>query len=107
VQAGGNARARAPMTASECLVALKHGLLHISRQRGLTLAQRLWLAALKCVAILGYYTGKARSFRAPGGTPAPAPDVPVRQLTRCAPSGEPCVRTALPPGLSWRGCPAQ
>lgn len=53
------------MTASECISALLYGLRHLLRQQGLSLVQKFWLALLKCVAVIAYYSGKARSFDRP------------------------------------------
>ncbi|KAK9832721.1 hypothetical protein WJX81_003688 [Elliptochloris bilobata] len=85
------------MTASECLAALKAGLVHIGRQQSLTFVQKLWVALLKCIAILGYYSGKARSLRRPlialeRGTSS------VSQWNRDASGGETVV--AAPPLLA-------
>ena len=63
------------MTAVECLHAVKFGLWHVFTMKGLSWWQRLQLAFLKIIAVLGYHLGKVQALQdiPPGASPLGAP----------------------------------
>lgn len=60
------------MTAVECLHAVKFALWHVCTLPGLTWYQRIQLALLKLVAVVGYHHGKLQALQdLPPGTELP------------------------------------
>lgn len=64
------------MTAVECVRAIKFALWHVFTLRRLTLWQKLQLALLKVIAVVGYHHGKVQSLQQipPGTAPSSQPE---------------------------------